>query len=513
MSASREKKQRQGSGPSEKANQLQQEQAERKRKTILYSIIGAVVVVLVAALLIWNTGFFQARATAATVGGTNISVADMSYYYYRARSDVAYYSQWGLYSFDSSIPDDEQFYNEEEQTTWRDYFMETALDQATYYTVLYNAAVADGRSVSEVRDDVNAQIESMKSSASSNNTSYATYLRAVYGEYMSAGSFKDLMGRILLASQYYNDHGDQLAKGYTQEDLEAYYTENTDSVDTFEYSYLHFSPETVEDKDADGNDLPEEEVTAKKELALAEAKTKVDEAQAAYKDGASIADLISQYSPSSSADHTTAVGSSAVYSKEILDLGEDESAVVEGSNGYDLVVFHSRGRDERPIANVRHILVQAETSTAEDGSTAAPTEETWTAAQQKAQSILDEYAAGAQGADAFGALANKYSDDPGSNTTGGVYSDITRNSSYVTEFKDWIFEDGRQAGDTGLVRHDGGTSGYSGYHVMYLDSFGEAEWAYSVRNTLANQQTIEWEESLEAGNEAVAAKGADYFGH
>lgn len=512
MSASREKKQRQGSGPSEKTNQLQQEQAERKRKTILYSVIGAVVVVLVAALLIWNTGFFQARATAATVGGANVSVADMSYYYYSARSDVAYYSQWGLYSFNSSIPDDQQFYNEEEQTTWRDYFMETALDQATRYTVLYNAAVADGHSVSEVQDDVNAQIESVKSSAAANNVSYAAYLQAVYGDYMSTGSYKDLMGRIMLASQYASDHGDQLAESYTQEDLEAYYAENTDAVDTFEYSYLHFSPETVETKDADGNDLPEDEVTTKQELALAAAKTKADEAQAAYKDGASIADLISEYSPSSSADHTSVTGSSSVYSEEILKLGKDESAVVEGYNGYDLLVFHSRGRNEGLIANVRHILVEAETSTNEDGSTAAPTEETWTAAQQKAQSILDEYAAGAQGGDAFGALANKYSDDPGSNTTGGVYSDITRSSSYVTEFKDWIFEDGRQVGDTGLVRHEGGTTGYSGYHVMYLDSFGEAEWAYSVRNSLANQQTTEWMESLEAGNEAVATKGADYFG-
>ena len=93
-----------------------------------------------------------------------------------------------------------------------------------------------------------------------------------------------------------------------------------------------------------------------------------------------------------------------------------------------------------------------------------------------------------------------------------MYSDITHNSNYVTEFKDWIFEDGRQAGNTGLVRHEGGTTGYSGYHVMYLDSFGEAEWAHSVRSSLANQQTTEWVEGLEAGNEAVATKGADYFG-
>ena len=513
MSASREKKQRQGSGPDLKISQAQQEQAERKRKTITYTVIGVVAAVLVAALLIWNTGFFQARATAATVGGTNISVADMSYYYYSARSPYATYGS--LLGFDTTTPDDEQIYSEENQTTWRDYFMETALDEATRFTVLYNAAVADGHSVSEVQDAVNAQIDSDKAAASANGFSYSAYLKARYGKYMSTGSYKDLIGRILLASQYANDHADQLAESYSLQDLEDYYKENADSVDTFEYSYLQFSPETVETKDADGNDLPEEEVTKLQEEALAAAKEKADEALADYKDGISVADLITKYTPATSADHTSSVGSSSIsstaHSEELLKLDENEATVVEGSNGYDLIVFHSRARDERFIANVRHILARAENGTNDDGSPAAPTEEAWAAAQERAQGILDQYTAGEQTADAFGELANEKSDD-GDGTTGGLYEDVTRSSNYVTEFKDWIFEDGRKVGDTGLVRHDGGTSGYSGYHVMYLDSFGEAEWAYAVRNTLANQQTTEWIEGLEAENESAEADGAGYFG-
>ena len=515
MSASREKKQRQGAGPADKAAQARQEQAARKRKTVTYTVIGVVIAALVAALLIWNSNFFQRRATAATVGGTNISVAEMSYYYHYSRNSYANYAAYGFVSFDPSIPDGEQFYNEEEQTTWRDVFLEEALENAAQVTMLYDAAVAAGHSTAEVKDDLNATIDSLKSGAAASGYNYASYLRAIYGEYMTPGFYKDVMSRILLGSKYSEEYGQQLADGCTQEELESYYTENADSVDTFEYSYLHFSPETVETTDADGNDLPEDEVTATQELALAEAKAKADGAQAAYKNGASIADLISEYSPSSSVDHTSAVGSSRIsssaHAEDLLKLGEDESAVVEGSNGYDLIVFHSRSRDERLIANVRHILALAENGTNEDGSTAAPTEEAWTAAQEKAQSILDQYTSGAQTADAFGALANEKSDD-GDGTTGGLYEDITRNSSYVTEFKDWIFEDGRQVGDTGLVRHDGGTSGYSGYHVMYLDSFGEAEWAFAVRNTLASQALNEWSEGLQANYEAALADGANYFG-
>ena len=68
MSASREKKQRQGAELSPKEIKAREEEARRQRNTKIYIAIGAVVVVLVAALLIWNTGIFQRGATAATVG-------------------------------------------------------------------------------------------------------------------------------------------------------------------------------------------------------------------------------------------------------------------------------------------------------------------------------------------------------------------------------------------------------------------------------------------------------------
>ena len=59
MSASREKKQRQGVAPSDKNAKARSEQAAYKRKARTYTAIGVVVVILVAALLTWNSGFFQ----------------------------------------------------------------------------------------------------------------------------------------------------------------------------------------------------------------------------------------------------------------------------------------------------------------------------------------------------------------------------------------------------------------------------------------------------------------------
>ena len=138
MSASREKKQRQG-GISDKVTQADQKQAAYKRKVRTYTAIGVVVVVLVAALLIWNSGFFQSRALAATVGDNELSAAELSYYYYDVRYPYTIYSM-----IDTSVPDDEQIYDEEEGTTYHDFFLEEALSAAQSELALYDAAITAG---------------------------------------------------------------------------------------------------------------------------------------------------------------------------------------------------------------------------------------------------------------------------------------------------------------------------------------------------------------------------------
>jgi hypothetical protein len=72
MSASREKKSRQSDptqGLTQKERKELQEQQAAKRKAVVYTVIGVIVAVLVAALLIWHSGIFQRGKTALTVGG------------------------------------------------------------------------------------------------------------------------------------------------------------------------------------------------------------------------------------------------------------------------------------------------------------------------------------------------------------------------------------------------------------------------------------------------------------
>lgn len=135
------------------------------------------------------------------------------------------------------------------------------------------------------------------------------------------------------------------------------------------------------------------------------------------------------------------------------------------------------------LVNVRHILLQPEG--AEQDSTTGyitATDEQWEACRQGAQALLDSWAAGEATEEAFGKLANENSLDGGSNTTGGLYEDVLK-GRMVEAFDEWIFAEGRQSGDTGLVKTE------FGYHIMYFVGAGDEAWYTYARPELISQLT------------------------
>lgn len=519
MSASREKKQRQNAGPSDKSVKIQQEQAARKRQTIVYAVVGAIAVVLVAALLIWNTGFFQARATALTLGDDKLTTAELSYYYYNVRSS---YASMGAYvGFDTSKSDGEQLYPGAENQTYRDFFMETAVHAAQEDLARANEAVRTGHTEDEIKDRLDATISSFKSQAASNGYSYNAYLRAVFGPYMTSATLEKMAARALMAQLASTEKSTELYDSYSQSDLDAYYKENGDTLDTIEYSYLYFAIPSVDTKDKDGNELSEDEVNKLKDEAKAETKQKAEDALEAVKGGAHFHDQADKYeltTDSNHGDHVKAVGTSSINStfrEQLLKLSKDACELVETDNGYYVISFHDRYLEDEPTRDVRHIAIQAETTTDADGHTVAPTDEAWAAAKEKIDAIQAEYEAGDKTEDAFAALANAKSED-GDGTTGGLYTRIASgNTSLSPEFLAWIYEDGRTVGDYGIIQHsaaDTDNNKYWAYHLMYYVGENEPVWMGSARSALANTAMTEWLEGLTASYPTAQAGGADYLG-
>ncbi len=516
MSASREKKVRQDTGPSMRSAQEQEKAAAYRKKAIRYTIIGVVTVVLVAALLIWDSGFFQRFETAAQVGDTKYSVSDVSYFYQQAKYQVnQIYYDYGMTQY---IPADTDVQEESSGKTWHDFYLEQAQELMKESTALYDEAVKNGWSAGKVAEQVEDEIDVVKSAASSSGYGYGGYLKARYGKSMTTGSFKDIITRVIIASEYASDHQDSLT--YTDDEIDAYYQENKDTLDTFEYSYLYFTPEAVPTKDADGNDIErtDEETAKLKADALAAAKKQADAALLELDSGATPADLIAQYGDdlSSSADHQSSLGSalaSSAFYEELCGLDDGETALVEnGESGYYVLALHSRTLVQDPTVDTRHILITAETTTDADGNTVPPTDEAWTAAKEEAEKVLAEYNAGAKTEDSFAELANKYSDDGGSNTNGGLYEGVYP-GRFVTEYNDWLFGgEARSAGDVELIQHpnDGSIQDYYGYHIVYYVGENDPVWKRSTVSALKNEDVSEWLEGLKGNYTVTLESGSKY---
>ncbi|OUP65756.1 hypothetical protein B5F12_02360 [Pseudoflavonifractor sp. An176] len=516
MSASREKKQRQTVAPSDKNSKAYSEQAAYKRKVRTYTAIGVVVAILVAALITWNSGFFQRRATAATIGDTKVSVSELGYYYYNIRYMYAYYYR----AVDPNTPDNEQMYDEEEGKTYRDFFLESALSQAQNDKALYDAAVEAGYSKSDIQEDLDERIDSTKSAAKTSAVSYKAYIQSMYGQYITPSVYEDLEARSLLATKYYNDVYTDTKESFTETDLEDYYNEHKDDADTFKYSYLYFKADEVEETDDEGNTLSNDEISKLKEEAMAAAKTKADEALAAYQEGTDVAKLISETSPSNSADHTTVVGASSlssIYKDKLLELEKDQGAVVENTDaGYYVVIFHDRYQDKTTPATIRDILIKAETTTDEDGNTVAPTQEAWDAAKAKAEEVMAKWEESDKTAEAFGKLAEEYSASSTA-SNGGVTTGV-KSGTLNDDRNSWLFEEERATGDVTMVQHQdnpSSTSAYFGYHITYFQEWEEESWKQTVRSALTTDAMTDWSDEL-LGSDTYAtalADGAKYFGY
>ena len=517
MSASREKKQRQGAGPDQRAAKVQQEQAAQKRQTVIYSVTGGVIAVLVIALLVWRSGFFQARSAAASIGGETLTAAELGYYYHSVRQNTAYYAAYGLSTFDTSKPDDEQLSDQATGTTYRDYFMETALTTAQQQLAMAREAERQGHTEADIQDGLAAQIDQVKADAASAGYSYSAYLKAMYGNYMTPDVFEKICGRYLMAVLAADEKYSELYNGYTDADLDAYYEANADTLDTIEYSYLYFSIPSVDTKDADGNELDEPEVDKLKDEAKAETLDKAQEALEAVKSGSTFDSQMSKDGLTSGADHTKQVGTASLnsnYRDELLALGKDECTMVEMDNGYYVISLHDRYLDTTPTRDFRHILASAPTTVDDSGNVAAPIDAAWDSAKTKIEQVQDAWNASSKTEEDFAKLANENSDD-GDGTTGGLYTKNPVNGNLVPEVKDWLFDSSRSYGDVGLVQHVAGSSDgnpYYGYHLIFYVGENDPVWMDTARGGLANEAQEEWLDGLTAALPVTEQSGAGYYG-
>ncbi|NCB63033.1 MAG: peptidylprolyl isomerase [Clostridia bacterium] len=528
MSASREKKQRLdsvGDLTPKQRRDLKEAQA-KKRNKIFYTAIGLVALVLVAALLVWNSGLFQKQQTAATVNDQNFTVAQASYYYGYARQQelqmARLYQQFGMAYFDSSKPASQQIQDAESGKTYAEYFQEQALASLKQVVILCDQAAAEGYTLSdEGKAGVDTTVSSMKQYAARSNVSLSVYLKSMFGKYMTESIFREEATRAALAGEYQTKKTGGFT--YTDEQLNDYYKENAGTMDTYEYYYAQIDGKPESKTDADGKTIdPTDE---EKSAAMADAKEKADAMSAEIENGADFAKTAVKYvSDAEKASYeadpeyrhqagdlgsnltSSAYGQWLTSSDTVRKAGDIGVVEDTADSCYFVVKLVNRWRAEDTYATVdaRHILVKAQL---DDGAT-EPTEAQYEAAKARIEEIKGQWEAGLKDSESFGQLATLNSEDPGSKDNGGLYEGITRNQMF-SAFNDFLFAAGRKIGDVGVVQNT--QSGQQGYHLIYINGLGELYWRYTAEEALRSGDYSTWYDGIAEGYEALAASGMSHL--
>ena len=475
MSASTERKNRQAAreaGTDKKMLALEKEAKEKARSKRRWTVGTVAVVVLIALVLLLNSPLVY-RSTAYSVGDRNYSTAEVSYYY--ANQYHTFANQYGSYAAMFGLDTSNGVKGLDKQDcpfaegSWKDYFLDAAKDQMLQSKALLDYAAANGITLEESETAaVDASFAGIDEAAKSYG--YGSADKMMAANYGTGVTVKLVRGAYLdsaLASKALE--AATAAFTYTDAQLEEAYAAYNGERDSFTFSYVQIEAHDHENAEAEAT-----------EEQHAEAEASAEAVKAAYEAGKDT-DFAARLSAAAEANGLTATeqtlsGSGLYFAKEWLMDGTRKAGditVEESGDHVYVVVFLSRDDNHYKTASVRHILVKAEAG--EDGTYS---DEAKAKAKARAEEILAEYQAGDKTEESFAALAEKYSEDTGSNTNGGLYENI-RKGQMVAEFNDFCFAP-HSKGDTAIVYGESGS--YAGYHVMYYVGEGEL---YS--NTLAEQ--------------------------
>lgn len=494
-----------------------------KAKRVAAKVIGivlAVAIVLGAAYAVLNFfGVPQKVLTAATIGDEKVSVAKYNFYYMDLYMSVQqtssqYDSQYGdgygaMYTgYDSSLTPMEQEYPEELEgyegegnPTWADYFRINTLNSLQSYLAYADMAREAGLTLTEDEQaEIDEQIESLRSTAESNDYSLNRWLTRLYGKGVNEDLLREVLEERYLASNYAQQKSEELTDAVTDDEINAEYTENI-----ADYAELSVSLFTVSaDTSSISEDATEEEQEAARTEAMAEAKSKADRYAAQVTDAATLLEQAQAYNSTTTESGVTQTDVTAStlessYGTNVRDwvLADGRAVgdvgVVESDNGYTVIYMAELPHQDttKPV-DVRHILIQFETETDDEGNTVELTDEQKATYYTQAEEIYQQFQENPT-EENFATLANENSDDPGSNENGGLYEDV-QPGEMVEAFDNWIFDPARKPGDSGIVETE------IGYHIMYyVGNDNEEVWKSTVRTALANEALTAFDDEIVNG--------------
>lgn len=435
--------------------------------------------------------YMNPASVVATVDGQKISIGMYDYYYASIVSYYEQYASYGYYSLDTTKDYSKQYTTDDDgnKISWQKFFETEALKEVEQITTYYSKALEEGVTLTSAqKKTIEKQISTLKDSASQNDVSLDQYIKANFGTYCSEDTIRIMLEQYYLSANYKGKF--KCETKVTDNDVDKYYNDHKNDYKKIEFYYIASPYDATDD-----NSKNESIKTAEKIMAKMKDKKSVialvPEVYSSYID--------SQVKSSMEQDSTltekkareeavksyesnvvtTVSGSDSPFDDEMNTwLFSDDTKVgskkyyIDESAGYIYIVLKTSKAsvEEDETYTVRHILVAPESSSNSSSSTSEKTEytdEQWAAAKKKADSILAKFNKTDKSEYEFAKLAEQYSTDSASTSSGsndsfgGLYESVTL-GQMVPDFEKWSIDDSRKYGDTGIVKSD------YGYHIMFF---------------------------------------------
>ena len=435
--------------------------------------------------------YMNPASVVATVDGQKISIGMYDYYYASIVSYYEQYASYGYYSLDTTKDYSKQYTTDDDgnKISWQKFFETEALKEVEQITTYYSKALEEGVTLTSAqKKTIEKQISTLKDSASQNDVSLDQYIKANFGTYCSEDTIRIMLEQYYLSANYKGKFKSETK--VTDNDVDKYYNDHKNDYKKIEFYYIASPYDATDD-----NSKNESIKTAEKIMAKMKDKKSVialvPEVYSSYID--------SQVKSSMAQDSTltekkareeavksyesnvvtTVSGSDSPFDDKMNTwLFSDDTKVgskkyyIDESAGYIYIVLKTSKAsvEEDETYTVRHILVAPESGSNSSSSTSEKTEytdEQWAAAKKKADSILAKFNKTDKSEYEFAKLAEQYSTDSASTSSGsndsfgGLYESVTL-GQMVPDFEKWSIDDSRKYGDTGIVKSD------YGYHIMFF---------------------------------------------
>lgn len=494
----------------------QKDSSGQKKRIRGYSLVGRIAgivaaLIIIVALVLWlllSTGIMQRSVTAAVIGDTKLSVADINTVFGMQAVNPNMWNMGNVFTEQGQqMLDTELDFDDENANNYREFIRNSAIGEWTNALSLYEEGKRNGFELTEEAqqtltsslDELKIQVEE---SAEAYNMTAPTMLKVTYGpgsRYEELENFYEVSYYAALYMEEYRESID-----IEESELEEIYEENKNLYDMVAYKAVEFVAEHSADIDDAAKLKIEEQTKAQAEKMQTDLESGKEFFESAIenvennqtKDGLLNEPQLFDHSfrtygnienyelrnwlfASERESGDIAVLESASAGVTMLEEDGAEASAPQTFKSFIVVQFEDRSRQNVKPFSTRHILFM------DDGAEEISDAEL----KLRAEDVLAEYNAGEKTEETFSELAKEYSMD-GNAQDGGIYEDISL-GSFDEQYETWALDPQRKEGDVGLVKSQ------FGYHLIYyIGSEGEELWKDATSSRLLDEQVQEWREGL-----------------